>query len=293
MNKPFQFLAIFRTYHIQDTNFKITIPSTTIEILKEARTYRVPKQIAHRFPDNTDKTVMRIDTLNINAEFTHIAIVSQTRKTDANKAKEICEDLTDTAIAILSAIFQPEIFDHLIYRGWLISDDGWGIMEAYIDPSQKINKLPRSPVDVIREIRKARKNLISNKEMQKRFIVMSRFWAKALAFHPCEEKFILLWTILEIFPMKNTSNIKPLVECCAIILDKPQAYTKERLRLGKLYGYRCDLVHNGTFPTGIEQISEIFDKLEKIIFEIFRYMIGLPYSGSLDKYCMHDFIEGE
>lgn len=115
-----------------------------------------------------------------------------------------------------------------------------------------------------------------------------------------EERFLLLWTILEVFPMKNTSNIRPISEYLSKILNIDANTLKEKLEIGKLYGLRSSLVHDGIFRIDLEVIegfyddasnlghyhykSEVLGKLECIVHEILRHMCGLPYSGLLDKY---------
>ncbi len=101
---------------------------------------------------------------------------------------------------------------------------------------------------------------------------------------PGEGKFIWLWTILEIFPLKNRTNIKPISELLAAITGQQSQRVKEKLDIGRLYGHRCNLVHNGKLNIDIKEMGEVFRKLENIIYEILRKMSGLPYSGSLDIY---------
>jgi hypothetical protein len=129
---------------------------------------------------------------------------------------------------------------------------------------------------------------------------MARFFSKALTYNLGEEKFILLWTALEVFPMKNTTNIAPISICLGNILDRNPDWVKDQLGIVHLYGARCALVHHGQFQINEinsftrydpinEQVykyqeSDTIARLEYIVREIIRYMCGLPYSGSLDQY---------
>lgn len=146
----------------------------------------------------------------------------------------------------------------------------------------------------------AKANIMKNSDISARFSLMSKFFSKSLSYSMSEEKFLLLWTILEIYPMKSTSNIKPISECLSIILNLDADDVKEKLGIGKLYGLRSSLVHDGIFRVDMELIdeqydnendlrfyhhtSEILGKLESIVHEVLRYMCGLSYSGSLDEY---------
>ena len=129
---------------------------------------------------------------------------------------------------------------------------------------------------------------------------MARFLAKSLSYDISEEKFILLWTALEVYPMKNTTNIEPIVLFLSRILQRDITIVKSQLEIGKLYGVRCALVHDGSFNIDTETVNMAYDKsadryyehsqsrsvakLEYIVREIMRNMCGLEYSGSLEPY---------
>jgi hypothetical protein len=109
-----------------------------------------------------------------------------------------------------------------------------------------------------------------------------------------------LWTALEVYPMKNTTNIEPINQILSRILQRDIAVIKKNLEVGKLYGARCALVHDGHFNIDTETVNIAFDKdndcyfehgtsreiakLEYIVREIMRNMCGLEYSGSLEQY---------
>jgi hypothetical protein len=49
-------------------------------------------------------------------------------------------------------------------------------------------------------------------DIEQRFTLMSKLFARAIAIEPGEERFLWLWKVLEVFPMRDTSNIKPISE---------------------------------------------------------------------------------
>jgi hypothetical protein len=210
----------------------------------------------------------------------------------------VCERNIDDATTMLSAIYGPHFLDSLVYRGWLIKDE-WGILHSWIQPSDQ-SKITIDGKALFDMFSIAMATVGADDDISSRFSLMSRFFTKSLSYSVSEEKFLLLWTILEIFPMKSTSNIKPVNECLAKILNLDPKTVAEKLEIGKLYGVRSALVHNGTFTIDVEIVegyydkdselghyhhtSEVVGKLECIVHEIFRYMCGLPYSGLLNKY---------
>jgi hypothetical protein len=179
-------------------------------------------------------------------------------------------------------IYRPEIFDRLVYRGWIVEGQ-WGVMDAWFDSTENLQPLHFDKTLVYNQITSAKKS-IQQKEISERVNLMARFWTKAQSYDLSEEKFILLWTILEIYPMMDTTNIKPIYEVLSDILGLESGLIDEKLGIRQLYRQRCDLVHQGKFTTQAEEIIELFDKLENILYEIIRNLIDLPYNHSLDHY---------
>lgn len=276
----FKFLTIFKTSLIQEAPERIVSDPVMIEIFREARTYKVPFQMSSILPKGEGSLISKDATLVLDKESHHIAITARTKETNPVYATKICEDETDRIITILSIIFKPEMFGDLIYRGWLL-EEGKGIMQAWIKVSERISIDEKLVSDQLIAIKKKQS---SDPNILDRFKLMSSFYSKSLMEKPGEGKFIWLWTILEIFPMKNRTNIKPIGELLAAITGQQSQFVKEKLDIGRLYGHRCNLVHNGKLNIDIKEMGEVFTKLENIIYEILRKMSGLPYSGSLDKY---------
>jgi hypothetical protein len=84
--------------------------------------------------------------------------------------------------------------------------------------------------------------------------------------------------------MTDTTNIRPISELLAQILGRPEQDVKGKLGIGKLFGLRSDLVHNGKLALSREELGEVIQNLESICVEVLRRVSGEPYKGSLDKY---------
>ena len=70
----------------------------------------------------------------------------------------------------------------------------------------------------IKDMRNAHSS--SDPDLQRRLGLMARFFSKAVALDPSEEKFLFLWTTLEVFPMKDTTNIGPISDYLGqIVID--------------------------------------------------------------------------
>ncbi len=280
MSGFFKFLAIFKTNLIQEAPQKIISDPVKIEFFKEARRYKVPFQLSSVFPKGENGLISKDAPLVLNKESHHIALTVRTKETDPIVARKICEDEIDRITTILSIIYKPQIFYDLVYRGWLLEEEK-SMMEAWVRVSEKISVQGKPLSDKLTAIKKKQS---SDPDMLSRFNLMSRFYCKSLALKPSEEEFILLWTILEIFPMKDTTNIRPISEHLATITGQQPERVKEKLEIGRLYGLRCDLVHDGRLNIDMKKMGELFSRLENIIFEILRSMSGLSYGRSLDEY---------
>lgn len=84
--------------------------------------------------------------------------------------------------------------------------------------------------------------------------------------------------------MRDTSNIKPISEYFARILGKPVEEIKEKLGIGRLFGLRSDLVHNGKLSIAPKDFDQVFGKLTWMCLEVLRTMSGRSYGKTLDKY---------
>lgn len=298
MSKAFYFVAIYRTNFIEGGRKKLVFASTKIEFFHKSRIYQIPIQQAFKFPEYEERAVVKTGELKLEDNQVYVEIMTQTSMTNPTQALELCERNIDDAVTMVSALYGPYFLDSLVYRGWLIKD-GWGILYSWIQPSAQ-QKVTIEEKKLFGVLSTARTKIDDDSDISKRFSLMSKFFVKSLSYSMSEEKFLLLWTILEIFPMKSTSNIKPISEYLSRILQVDAKTIGEKLGIGKLYGLRSALVHDGIFRVDIEVLegyydkdselgryqykSEVMGKLECIVHEILRHMCGLPYSGLLDQY---------
>lgn len=276
----FKFLTIFKTSLVEGTPLKVISDPVKIEIFKGPRTYRVPYQQSSILPQGHDSLISRDANLVLDPSSYHIVLTARTDEKNPIDSRKLCEDSIDRIITSLSIIYKPEIFGDLIYRGWLL-EGKTGVMEAWLKVSEPVALNEYALSSELKDIIEKQSR---DADILNRFTLMSRFYLKALIERPSEEKFILLWTILEIFPMKDTTNIWPITEHLARITGLEANDIKVKLDIGRLYGSRCNLVHYGQFDISIKDMGIVFTKLENIVYEILRTMIGLTYSGSLNRF---------
>lgn len=278
MSSHFKFSAIFQTGLAKAPPAKVVSDPVKIEFFNGPRVLDVPIQMSRVMVQGQQAPIAQSAKLSLtNGPF--ISITVRTDESDPYKAKQFCEDHLDATITNLSIVCDPGLFSHQVYRGWLLEEKK-AIMEAWI---QVKPALPM-PNDLAETLSGMSEALINNPELGERFTLMSRFLAKELLVPPSEEKFLYLWTILEIFPMKDTTDIKPISSYLSQLMSKDPGLIKERLGIGKLFGARSNLVHNGRLDIPIQEFGATLGRLETICLEVLRSMCGLPYSGALDKY---------
>jgi hypothetical protein len=276
----FKYLTIFRSSLIQGTPLKVISDRVKIEMIREARSYRVPFQQSSILPEGAGGLIAKDKFLTLEEGTAHIVLTAMTGEDNPVIGRMECEDELDRMITTLSLVYKPEIFGDLVYRGWQLEEKK-GVMEAWVKLSPPVTVSEKCISDKITEIKQ---NQAKDPDLLQRLKLMSRFYSKSLSLHPSEEKYILLWTILEVYPMKDTTNIRPIIKLLATITGYQIEKVREKLGIGRLYGIRCDLVHKGKLTMTIQEMGELFTKLENIVTEVLRYASGLPYIQSLEKY---------
>lgn len=275
----YKFAVIFRTSLLQGSPVKIICDPVKIETFYGSRIYQIPKQISRIVPKGEKFAFASNGSLILDSD-TYIELIARTKEDSPALARQLCEEAIDRTITMLSMSYSPDLFCDLVYRGWLLEEQNW-IAEAWIKVSEKVSF---DQGLLTTNLQTMAKKISSNNDLKDRFTLMSRFYVKALVEHPSEEQFIWLWTALEVFPMKNTTDIKPIGATLSTILHQPADTLKQKLGIGQLFGLRSDLVHNGKLNIDIKETGEIFSKLHNIVYEILRFMSGAPYGGTLNKY---------
>lgn len=255
-----------------------------IEFFSGPRSFRVPVQVGSiavkgtNTPIAEDTILSRDALINLLGGEKYVMITARTKEKDPGIARKFCETAVDRAITDLSVLYGAGFFAKFIYRGWLIDDNF--IMEAWVSVREPF-EIPQDAESILLALSK-QQNM--DADMNQRYATMSRFFSKSVLVHPSEEKLLYLWTLLEIFPMKNTTDIKPISEYLSVRIGRSSADVKEKLAIGQSFGIRSNLVHNGILTLDISEMGKFFERLESICIEVLRGMNSINYNGSLDKY---------
>jgi hypothetical protein len=276
------FAYIYRTELFEGASVSVNIKSVKLNIFKEDRTYKIAPMSYSIVVNGQPVNVPNIQLLQLTKDHWHIILTTEIDEPNPFTARQIGENELDQAVTTFALISKPEIFGIPVYKGLIFEGNEFFLGgELAFVPSRFL--LDKNKLDS--ELQIIKNNLLGDAEIGERFSLMSRFYTKSLSLKPSdkEEKLIYLWTVLEIYPMKNTTNIHPIKKQLASIIGLDISATDNRLHIGKLYGIRCNLVHNGKLDIK-QSDGDVLAKLNNIVYEVLRNMCGLPYSGSLDRF---------
>lgn len=82
--------------------------------------------------------------------------------------------------------------------------------------------------------------------------------------------FLACWIAIEILIMPDT-NIRPAEEALATIYSLTLAQTKEKFKLGRIFGIRSNMVHNGIIPS---LHTDLIDYLQAVYVDLLLYTAG-------------------
>jgi hypothetical protein len=278
MSGFFKLLAVYRTRTLSGPHFRVISDPVTVESFDGPRSYHMPQQLARVHPIGVAHGMSIVGELDLPAGERFLALTARSKDIAPATIAKV-EDAVDRVVALISVSLQPHIFFEQVYRGpvWESSGKGWASMG--VRPGVVISP---DGNEVHRLLSSMNQALAGNSEMARRHTLMSRFYSRSLQYDPSEEKFLLLWTALEIYPMCGSSHISPLIKHLSTITTQPYEAVKDKLGVGHLYGIRSKLVHDGMLPQ--EDRHLLFKRLELIVHAVMRSMCGLEYDKSLDEY---------
>jgi hypothetical protein len=276
------FSAIYDTTLIREEYKKVIVDPVKVEFFKGVGKSFVAHATPNRIlPTGIDSQVAFFPTLQLHPERFYISLTARSDAAQVRDAFAECETAIDCCICDLAIVYSPYIFNFPVYRGFVVCE-GEARGAAYVRLENPV-AVASSALEskTLPQLKAARKR---DANIEARYSLMSRFFAKALIYEPSEEKLLFLWTVLEIYPMTDTTDIRPISQLLAQVVGRAPELVKDRLAIGRLCGLRSDLVHNGKLNLSREQLGEVVEKLENICVEVLRHISGEAYRGTLEKY---------
>jgi len=279
VSKFSRFLKLYCT-DLVDVNAKLVIDPVRVEFFQGPREYdmfmRVSPPVVRA---GVDRTLFGSKRMSVaGGDLRYIEFVARTEQTFGRR--KYCEDQIDRVVTQLSAVLSPALFNFELWSGWL-SDSEHAIGDGWVMTAPP---LPFDPSDLAMQMESYRRAVAGDPDIEQRFTLMSKLFSRAITTEPGEERFLWLWTVLEVFPMRDTSNIQPISEYLANATGRSASEIKAALDLGRLFGARSALVHDGRLPYDRPALGQVLEKLEAIDITVLRSLGGLAYAGQIDKY---------
>lgn len=255
------------------------IDPVRVEVFAGPRTYTVKTRVSPPIVrSGVEREIATVQQLTIAGGRTYVELVA--RVADPRGRRQYCEDCIHRVVGMLSAMYSPGLFSQEVWSGWLSDEkelfgDMWVKLEAPI-------AIDRARTEA--QLRAFQARITSDADLDRRFTLMCKIFSRAIATPPGEERFLWLWTVLEVFPMKDTTNIRPIGEYLSSILGRSTDEIMSKLAVGRLFGARSDFVHDGYLAYDIAALAEALKKLEAIVLSVLRSVVGLPIVGLLDEY---------
>ena len=201
------FASVYDTTLVLETYKKVIADPVKVEFFKGGERHAFTAHIAPNriVAAGVGSQVAFFPTLHLDPTRYYIALTARSAATEVRHASAECETAIDRCVSDLAIIYSPYIFNFPVYRGFIVGD-GEARGAAYVRLEALVTldayQLERDKLPALR-VHRNKSTLIDD-----RYGLMSRFFAKALSYEPSEEKFLFLWTVLEIYPMVGTTDIR-------------------------------------------------------------------------------------
>ena len=270
-----RYAAVFTTEALWGRRLKAHLQDVTVEVFPGPREYVVqaPSQQT-LIPGPRGVIEPRTVTLSLSPDDWFISLTVRSKKAET----ALCETAIDNAMLQLSAEYRHTIFDRQVLRGWLLD----GVEHVYRYPVIWIEQPQFEDEEFSAYLSTQRVDEGLAPDMVDRAALMARFYVRALLMPPCPEWLIAMWTVLEVYPMQCSTNCGRVSTCLASILGLPVRDVSTQLQVGRLYGIRCTLVHDGDYRP--DRVPDSAAKLQAIVDTVVRQVHGLPYRGDLDRF---------
>lgn len=217
---------------------------------------------------------VKVDKVSLEKEFLYIIL--RVRRDfgipgELRRAKETCSEL----FAILALLYGPGILEKKVIEGFEFTPTRM----KYEGPYSLLYETHIAEKDFMTSFPLTFKNLQSHGEKTKIEIAL-RWYQKGLDTDQQVDQFLNYWVSLEALTM-TTTDIKEIpITLKKFLPCTDENLIKKNLKIGSIYGSRCNIVHNGLTDFNLEYLAT----LRNIVEETTRYKLGLPVKGDLEKY---------
>lgn len=125
-------------------------------------------------------------------------------------------------------------------------------------------------------ITKADRAITTLQETEKNRVRLSLRWFTSALYHGGIDAYLEYWIALETLSMPNTTNIRPLIEDLASAYSLSYQVARERFSIGRLYGFRGQIVHHGII---VPIHAQLLSYLEALYADVLFVHLELQSAG--------------
>lgn len=275
-----KFIYIYET-DIVNNDINFCIDKVKIESFTDERVFNIAT-IAQRVALKGRETTLSHSTnFTTNANRITILLTARTKESNIFDARKECTEALDRIVTLLGNIYHPTIFDKRIYAGWDYMEPSIFIAEAELFMTDKIQIIDK-------DIAITTYNHLT--EIADNYNKMAKLYSQAVSMPTSEDKFLKLWTILEIYPMQTNPGQRLELDKLYNLLRDEVGISKNKINKKlkihhEVYDkYRCEIVHTGSTGFSEIELKDTIAKLELIVSVVLRSMLGLEYNNELAEY---------
>ena len=190
----------------------------------------------------------------------------------------LLENLPITSIwllPILALLYGPGILEKKVFEGFKFIPT----RKKYEGPYSLLYEMEITQRDFITTFPLTFKKLQSHGDKKKLEIAL-RWYQRGLNTNQIVDQFLYYWVSLEALTMTTTDISEIPNTLKEFLSSKDEKVIKEALKIGRIFGCRSDIVHNGITDFDLEYLTIV----KAIVEETIRFKLGLPVQGHLEKY---------
>lgn len=275
-----KFIYIYETDIINE-GLNFCIDNVKIETFSDERVLNIAT-IAQRVAlKGKETTLLNSTKFTTNTNHITILLTARTKESNIFDARKECTDALDRFVTLLGNIYHPSIFDKRIYAGWDYSEPSLIIAETEVFITDKIQLIDKDLT------LNTYKNLAGIEDTYNK---ISKLYSQAVSMPTSEDKFVKLWTILEIYPMQTKPGERLELDRLYNLLIDVTGISKNKINKKikihhEIYErYRCEIVHTGSAGFSEIELKDTIAKLELIVSVVLRSLMGLEYNNELSEY---------
>jgi hypothetical protein len=240
-----------------------------------------------QFTDNTASLMMGTEQIEIGEGLYLIVIERVSIFNQVNVLSEARARASE--IVTMIDLEYKRMVSQKVFDG-VVNEPGNYVM--YQDGPEIVSAMPTVPPEHLKQVIDSGISRLSSLsfEQRSRVRLMSRWYRRAQETLNQVDKFLYLYVVIEVYPAAGETDVPRFVRDYLGVNAFPnidKSIVKDRLKLGRITGFRASIVHDGkeSISEGeATEFRELLKILECVAYECLNLASGRSYQGSLDEW---------